>query len=341
MTLKHYILPLILMSISTICFAQTSYDIGKITLGVRFFDAQSKETETLSAFLENKLIGLASLSGFSTFGNNHFFICPNITINNVEAAEGGMKNIYIAYGELQLIIQDDIDGTIYSSSHFSFRGLGTSKEIAIKNGVSSIQYNGIEDFFKTGKKKILDYFISKKEYIFTQANHYAAKGEYDKAITLLMTLPEELTDLYAEALQKANAIYSQKIKTLKEENAQRICDNNNTILTKANTLLAMHKPNEALKGLWEYKSGNPMQDNEYKEIVEKAERQISSSELDKLKKEKQQWEEHIKESQHRREMQERQLNLEIERIKILKGIACQYIQREKETISNNKKTQER
>ena len=48
-------------------------------------------TPTASLQLQNKLSQLATQAGYSSYGNNLFVISPNVIVNTIDKAEGGMK----------------------------------------------------------------------------------------------------------------------------------------------------------------------------------------------------------------------------------------------------------
>lgn len=350
----------LLSCLATVAYSQTVNDISKIVLGVRFVDGITQETRNLQPQLEDKLIMFATQSGYSSFGNSLFFISPNIVINSIDMAEGGMKNVYVVQGELYLTIQDAMGGTVYASASFPFKGSATKKETAIKSGIGKINYSKVQGMFSEAKEKILAYYEQQKDVIFSRAETCARNGSYDEAIACLMMIPEELSNLHIQALKKATEIYNQRDAALRQQAIAERQANNESILVEANSLLSMHKPQEALKTLWGYRSGNAQQDEQYAAMVKKAESLISAAEAEALRKEerdyqdrKQQeereWEEHTKDTAHRRDMerQEMELNRQLvdaaervahhqaevdaQTIDALKTVACEYIRNNPDT----------
>ncbi|WP_347995969.1 hypothetical protein [uncultured Eubacterium sp.] len=186
-----------------VVLAQTADDMGKIVVGVDFQDGISQETLNLKPQLEDRLVHFATQAGCSSFDNKAIFISPNIVVNSVDIAEGGMKDVYIVKGELFLTIQDRNSGTVFSSRSFPFKGSSTKRDLAVKNGILSIRYENVSNIFSEAKSKILSFYQSRKDIIFARANTFAANGDYDGAIACLMMIPEDLTDLHEQALIKA------------------------------------------------------------------------------------------------------------------------------------------
>lgn len=315
MMIKVLILGLLFSIYSPILLAQTVNDIGKVVLGVRILEAASEETKENSLQLKNKLVKFATQAGYSSFENNIFFISPNIMVNSVEVAEGGMKNVYVVHGELHLTIQDDINGTVYASISLPFKGTATKKTTAIKNAILNINYGKAAAVFDEAKKKILSYYEQQKEMIFAHANTCIANGNYDEAIAYLMMIPEELTELHSQALDKALSVYNMRNEAICKQNIERRNSSNDSILTKANSLLAMHKPTEALNVLQNYQKGNREQDSHYSSMVAKAERLVSADEQEKYRKEERAWLEYEKDVEHKRDMDRKEMELRELKIK--------------------------
>lgn len=119
---------------------------------------------------------------------------------------------------------------------------------------------------------------------------FVKNKEFDAAIACLMTVPEELHDLYKKTYSKACEIYQAREKYIAARAARKRQDANNSILVKAQGQLSAHNPTEALKTLWEYSISNTSQDGEYRNLQLKAEAMISSAEQTIFRKEKQEYE---------------------------------------------------
>lgn len=328
----------ILSWLFNITYAQTIDDMCKITLGVYFPDGITQETKNLRTQLEDRLVMFATQTGFSSFKSNSFFISPNIIINSIDIAEGGMKNIYVVKGALYLAVQGETDGIVYSSASFPFNGSAAKQETAIKNGVLNINYDQVKNLFVDAKKKILVYYESKKNIIFAHADMCVSNGEYDEAIACLMLIPEELNELHIQAVCKAQEIYDMRDKAIYLQMLKDKYNSNDSVLKEANSLLAMHNAQDALKVLWHYRSGDNEQDGQYNKLIRKAESLVSASEREALKREKQaymdskqkeerEWKEYTTQTAHERDMDIRRIKLNSKKVEAVKTIACEFIRR--------------
>lgn len=353
MNKKNFILSL-LLAFSFTAFSQTVGDMSKIVIGVDFPDGVSEETMKLKPQLEDKLVNFATQAGCSSFDNKTFFISPNVVVNSIDVAEGGMKNVYIAKGELHLTIQDRNSGTVFSSRSFPFNGSSTKKELAIKNGILGIRYENVNSVFTEAKAKILSYYQSRINMIFIRANTFAADGDYDGAIACLMAVPEDLTDLHEQALLKAQDIFAMRDEAIRQQMIAEQKSYNDSILTAANSYLAMHQPDAALGVLSAYVPGNSQQDTLYRNYVSRAESIVSAEERevkrkeerayqDERKREDRAYREYSKQAAHNRDMDRQnmalrrqvvsaservvhhKLRVDEQKVRALKQVACDYI----------------
>lgn len=279
------------LAITILSEAQTIDDIGKIVVGVKVLPTATQETKDNQVFLQNKLTNIAAAAGFSSFGNNAFFMTPSISIIDTRKAEGGMKIIYVTTGEIYLTIQEGDSGTVFASSSFPFKGSGTTKEAAIKNGVQKISYGNLKPFFDEAKSQILSYYEAMQEKIFANADMLVENKEFDAAISVLLTIPEELFEPYKKAYAKACDIYQQRDTYVAEQIALEIKELNNEVLVKARNLMASHDAAGTLKTLWDYHITGTEQDNEYNKLVKDAEARITAEEQAAIEKAKRDYEE--------------------------------------------------
>ena len=327
--------------------AQIVDDMSKIVIGVKFQEGISQETQALKPQLEDKLVFFATQAGCSSFDNKAFFISPNIVVNSVDVAEGGMKNVYIARGELFLTIQDGNSGTVFSSRSFPFNGTATKKDLAVKNGILNIRYENVSSVFTEAKSKILSFYQSRQNLIFTRANTCAANGDYDGAIACLMMIPEDLTELHEQALLKAQQIFELRDVAIRQQMIAEQKSYNDSVLT-------MDQPDAALSVLSSYAPGDASQDAIYRNYISRAESIISASEREQKRKEEREYQddrrredraykEFSKQAAHQRSMERQdmalrrqvvsaseriehhRLHVSEQKVKALKQVACDYL----------------
>lgn len=121
--------------------------------------------------------------------------------------------------------------------------------------------------------------------------------------------------------------------------------NNESIIANANSLLAMHKPQEALRILWNYRGGNEHLDAQYSSLINKTENLVSATEAENLRKEERayrdnklkdnrEWEEKKLESAHKRDMDRRELELKNQIVSAAERVAHDEISVKKQAIAS-------
>lgn len=250
--------------------AQSPKDIGKVMLGVKITDDASDETKQVAQQLHSRLSQIATQAGYSSTGSSLFSISPNVIVNYVDVAEGGMKPIYVIQGDLAISIFGGADNTVFSSTTLSFKGSSTDKNKALMSGILKIGYPQLKSMFDTARTKILDYYAAKEEMIFAKADSYAHNQKYDEAIACLLLIPEELFELHSKAMAKAIDIYDKRNQEIARQRAAQLASSNDAVLKKAQSFLSMQNAEEALKALWDYRDGSEKQNTQYNDLIAKA-----------------------------------------------------------------------
>lgn len=260
-------------------YADEIDDIGKIVIGVDVPESASSETLVIKDYLSNKIEHWLSQGGYSANGLASFYLSPEVTIDDVAVAEGGMKNVYVVSGTLYLKVTQEKDGVVFSSIAIPFRESNTKKEAAIKSGISKIQSAKLSPMLDEAREKIVKYYESEKNNIFAEAERLTRQGEYDAAIGVLMTIPSCLTATYQEALGRADKVLDDKV-----------CAYNDSILSVAHSLANLHKPIETLDALIGYRnSPKEAQNVEYYQLLNKAEAMVSTEEAEAAREKRQRY----------------------------------------------------
>jgi tetratricopeptide (TPR) repeat protein len=190
--------------------AQGVEDVGKITLSVVMPENVDGLTASQLSKLESKITQITTKAGLSASGYNQtFVIYPKFAIYESEVVEGGMQNITVVKVELSLYIKQVSNNLLFSSIAKSLKGSGKTKEIAITNAISQIPVTdaAFASFITEGKQKIVKYYESNCDDIAKKADAYIKMKQYDQALGLLMSVPEEITNCYDKILNKSLDAY--------------------------------------------------------------------------------------------------------------------------------------
>ena len=146
------------------------------------------------SLIENKINTIVSKYGVTgNIGNPSFVIIPaiNIVSKNITATA---PTLYSNKYEVTFYTANLLDGTIFSSTTFSFKGIGESPLKAFINGIEDANIND-KDFIKMltdGKDKAIKYFEANCSSILQEAKTEASQKNFDQAILILKTIPKEV-----------------------------------------------------------------------------------------------------------------------------------------------------
>jgi hypothetical protein len=228
--MKKIYLIIIALVITVNSFPQSTNDIGKIALSVVTPENIDGLDASQLSKIESKISQIVTASGLAASGyNNNFIIYPKFAIYESNVVEGGMQNITVVTAELSLFIKQVDNNLVFSTISRQLKGSGSSKQLAITNAVSKIPISDPEfkTFIETGKSKIIQYYESKCSDIIKQSETLVKMHQYEQALGLLMTVPEEVSSCYNQVQDKA-------IEAYKAYQTQRCAE----MIQKANTLLA-------------------------------------------------------------------------------------------------------
>jgi hypothetical protein len=189
--------------------AQSSSEVGKIALSVILpGNVDGLDISQLSK-MESKITQIVTSTGLASSGyNNNFVIYPVFAIYETNVIEGGMQNITVVTCDLSLFIKQVDNNVVFSSISKQLKGSGQNKKTALTNALSKIAINDIEfkTFIKNGKDKIIQYYESKCQDIIWKSESLVKMQDYEQALGLLMTVPEEVS-CYNKVQQKSIEAY--------------------------------------------------------------------------------------------------------------------------------------
>ena len=228
--MKRIYFTLIVFVVTFASFAQTTNDIGKIALSVVMPENVDGLDNSQISKLQTKISQIVTVSGLGASGyNNNFVIYPKFAIYESNIVEGGMQNITVITADLSLFIKQVDNNIIFSTINKPIKGSGSTEELAIANAISKIATNDpdFKTFIETGKLKIVSYYETKCVDIIKKSDTYIKMQQYEQALGLLMSVPEEVSSCYDKIQDKA-------IEAYKAYQTQRCSE----LIQKAKTTLA-------------------------------------------------------------------------------------------------------
>ena len=199
---------------STVGFSQTdSKDENRISLtawvpaGIENMPVKARAT------LQNKLTQVVTKNGLggSPF-NTRFIISANVSLASKDILPGPPP-MHAYNMDVTLYIGDGFEGTVFSSTTLSVKGVGTNETKAFMAGLKQIKPGDpdIQAFVKTGKEKIIQYYKDNCDLIIKTAQSKADQNDYDEAIFMLTAIPTACEECYTKAMAAIQPIFKAKI----------------------------------------------------------------------------------------------------------------------------------
>ena len=213
--MKKCIILVIACLLASITFAQeqtqTMDDAARIALSA-YMDPSSSIPNNAKKTLKDRMQKIITKNGMGSAKNTRFIMTANVRELNLEKSETAPV-IYIYNLEVNLYIGDGIDGTLFSSCSLEVKAAGDSKDKAYMAALKKIKASDpqYQTFINEGKKKIVDYYTAKCDFIITRAQTKAKNQDFDAAIAELMQVPDVCKECYDKCMAAAQPIYQEKI----------------------------------------------------------------------------------------------------------------------------------
>jgi hypothetical protein len=188
--------------------SQIDNGIGKISLSVVMPENLENLDRSNLSKLETKILEIVNQSGLSGTGfNSNFVIYPKFAINNSRVLNG-MQNITFIECEISLFIKQVDNNVVFSSVSNKISANGLNKQEAISNAIDNIEIgaNNYINFIEKGKNRIVEYYESRCNDFIIQADGLSKRQSYAEAITLLLSIPSEVS-CFSKVQDKTIEIY--------------------------------------------------------------------------------------------------------------------------------------
>ncbi len=176
----------------------------------------AKEAEAVTTML-NRLMTTYGCAGGGF--DNRFIVVPNIRDARSEVV--GIDSKAVVELDVDLLIGDGVNGTLFSSTSFTVKGIGPTMEKARIAALrkAPARSKEMQDFVNTGKTRIINYYEQQGPAIINTAKALAQSHEYENAISTLFAIPS--TCSHYAAAQKLAGEYGLKFANSQNDNAIR------------------------------------------------------------------------------------------------------------------------
>jgi hypothetical protein len=240
------LLSFILLLVSFVSNAQNSLgksdDIARIILNA-YVPTDANIKPAAQKLFESKLTAIVAANGMGGSGaSQRFLISGQVNELSKNIIVGPPDQIILEL-EVNLVIGDGLDGTIFATESINIKSIGDNETKAYIEALKKIKTSdkNILAFVEKGKSKIIEYYNSKCDFILKQANTLSEQKSYDNALYLLAEVPEVCKTCYVDAMELGVKIYKAK--------AENDCQLN---ISKAKTLIAQNNWDDAANYISNY-----------------------------------------------------------------------------------------
>jgi hypothetical protein len=186
-----------------------SNDFGRISIAAYVPLQIEGIPEPAKDLLGNKLNQIVTNLGLGGVPNKERFIMTanvNVLTKDVTPTAPVM-HVYTL--QVTFYIGDGIEGTKFASHSVTLKGADTDQNKAYVMALRNIKINDpkIQEFVEGGKKRIIEYYNSKCDFIITEAQTLEQKQDYQQAIFKLTNVPQVSKDCYNKCQELIGSIY--------------------------------------------------------------------------------------------------------------------------------------
>lgn len=203
--------------LSVSLFAQNnlgkSDDASRIALAAYVPKQIENMPEPARDLLSNKLSQIVTQYGLSGIPNKErFIITANVNVLTKDITP--TAPVMHAYTlQVTFFIGDGMEGTKFASHSVTIKGADEDQNRAYVSALRNIKTNDpkFQTFIEEGKKRIVEYYNAKCDFIIKEAQTLEAKQEYQQAIYKLTSVPQVCKECYDKCQALVGPIYKKYI----------------------------------------------------------------------------------------------------------------------------------
>ena len=180
--------------------------------GVKFSIVQPKVqgediTQDISDRIVMKMLQMACQNGICGIGTDPGFVLGAEIAQTGRAATGTAPQKMTVQYQLTFKVMNTTTGDVYATATQDVMGVGNSFEEANQNFVKEIKNTTeIQKMLQTASERIIDWYNKNVQTVKNQIETAAGKGDYDLALALASSVPEQATAAFQYASSKMDAL---------------------------------------------------------------------------------------------------------------------------------------
>lgn len=180
--------------------------------GVKFSIVQPKVqgediTQDISDRISMKLLQMACQNGISGLGENPKFVFGTEIAQTGRAATGTAPQKMTVQYQLTYKVMNAVTGDVYATATQDVMGVGSSFVEANQNFVKEIKNTPeIQKMLQTASERIIDWYNKNVQTVKNEIETAAGKGDYDLALALASSVPQQATAAFQYASSKMDEL---------------------------------------------------------------------------------------------------------------------------------------
>lgn len=186
-------------------------DLSRISLNAIIPEQVEGMPNIARSNLQNKLMQIATINGLGGADvNPRFIITAKVDVLSKNITPTAPPQIAYTLG-FTFYIADVIEQNVFSSTNMEFKGVGTNENKAYISAINNINVRApqIKNFVETGKRKIIEYYNSRCDFIISEARSLAGRKQFEEALFKLSSIPEVCKECFDLSMEAAVSIYKQ------------------------------------------------------------------------------------------------------------------------------------
>lgn len=180
--------------------------------GVKFSIVQPKVqgediTQDIADRISMKLLQMACQNGISGLGENPKFVFGTEIAQTGRAATGTAPQKMTVQYQLTYKVMNAVTGDVYATATQDVMGVGSSFVEANQNFVKEIKNTPeIQKMLQTASERIIDWYNKNVQTVKNEIETAAGKGDYDLALALASSVPQQATAAFQYASSKMDEL---------------------------------------------------------------------------------------------------------------------------------------
>ena len=180
--------------------------------GVKFCIVEPKVqgediTQDIADRISMKMLQMACQNGISGLGTNPGFVFGTEIAQTGRAATGTAPQKMTVQYQLTFKVMNTVTGDVYATATQDVVGVGNSFVEANQNFVREIKNTPeIQKMLQTASERIIDWYNKNVQTVKNEIETAAGKGEYDLALAIASSVPQQATAAFQYASSKMDAL---------------------------------------------------------------------------------------------------------------------------------------